>query len=219
MKVTKSVKYNYTLTEEILEEDIDGFISDAREGDYSWDYKYGSIGLRITKQYFKILQGKFDNNELEECMQCYHKLILFLLNSSAGNDKANFGYEDLLARISNNFDEFINNYFTCLVKTCSLEELSNRIAEYASKLHEYGFESDKNVLFEKLSREQLKELEQKLLNKTGGMTKKEEDKHGILYFLIDIAKKQKDKDKYMQLISKFDGILDSEIECLVEEYE
>lgn len=66
MKFTKTVKYNYELTEKTLKEDINKFIEDAREGDFLWDYKNRSIGLKIIKQYFRILQEKFDNNELEE---------------------------------------------------------------------------------------------------------------------------------------------------------
>lgn len=220
MKVTKTVKYNYKLTKETLEKDIYSFINDARKGNFYLDYRHGSIGLRIIKQYFKILQQKFDNNELEECMHCYHKLILFIFDSSVGNDKADFSYEDLLAKISNNFDKFIDNYFTCLVKTCNPEELSNKIMEYASKLQEYGFKSDKKVLLKNLNKEQLEELEQKLLLKVKGMTKKDEDKQDILHFLINLAEKQKDKNKYMQLINKFEGILDDEeIGYLREKYE
>ena len=51
MKLTKTVKYNYTLTEETLEKDIESFIKEARKGRYSWDYKYNSEGLKIIKQY------------------------------------------------------------------------------------------------------------------------------------------------------------------------
>ncbi|MBI2672377.1 hypothetical protein HYX16_05570 [Candidatus Woesearchaeota archaeon] len=219
MKVTKTVKYNYKLTEEILERDIDEFINEARKGCFSWDSKHANIGLRIIRQYFRILQEKFDNNKLKECLQCYHKLILFLFDSSTGKDKADFDYEDLLAKVSNNFDKFINNYFICLVKTCNIEELSEKIAEYASKLQEYGFESDKNILLENLNEEQLKELGERLLTKLNGITKKDKDKHYILYFLLDLVEKRKDKDKYMQLVNKFEGILDNEeVKYLREEY-
>jgi len=220
MKVTKTVKYNYNLTEETLEKDIDKFINESRKGYFSRDSKHSSIGLRTIRQYFRILQEKFENNKLEECMYCYHKLILFLFDSSIGNDKTNFGYDDLLAKISNNFDKFIKNYFICLLKNCNIKELSEKIAEYASKLQEYEFESDKNILLKNLNEEQLKELEQRLLSKISGMTKKDEDKHDILYFLVELAGKQKDKNKCMQLINKFEGILDSEeIEYLRDEYE
>ena len=65
MKVTKTIKYNYKLIEENLEKDIDSFINQARKGDFSWDSKYSGIGLKIIKQYFRILQEKFENNEFE----------------------------------------------------------------------------------------------------------------------------------------------------------
>ena len=63
MKLTKTVKYNYKLTEETLEKDIDEFISHARKGEFSWDYKYEGIGLKIIKQYFNILKEKYKNQE------------------------------------------------------------------------------------------------------------------------------------------------------------
>ena len=117
MRFTKTVKYNYTLTEETLEKDIEGFIGKARRGNYSWDYKYDGEGLKIIKQYFRILNDKFKNEEYQECKVCYEKLILFLFDASSGKDKADFGYEDLLARITNDFDKYIKNYFICLFYT------------------------------------------------------------------------------------------------------
>ncbi|MFW6233337.1 MAG: hypothetical protein ACOC3Z_01600 [Nanoarchaeota archaeon] len=83
MKITKTVKYNYKLTEETLEKDIESFIEEARKGVFFWDYKNNSIGLKIIKHYFKLLQEKFEKEEYEECKICYGKLILFLIDSSA----------------------------------------------------------------------------------------------------------------------------------------
>lgn len=220
MKLTKTVKYNYVLTEETLEKDIDKFISHARKGDFSWDYKYESIGLKIIKQYFRILQEKFKNQEYEECKINYEKLILFLIDASCGNDKADFGYEDLLAKITKEFDDYIRSYFMCLVKTCNIEELAERVSKYASHLDIYGFDSDKDILLNSLSKEQLNELEEKMLAKTSGMTKKDQDKHDIIYFLMNIAEVQEDKERYLKLCERFRGILDNkEFEYLKNEYE
>lgn len=217
MKLIKTIKYQ--LTKETLEKDIEKFISYARRGDFSWDNKFENEGLKIIKQYFKILKEKFDNNELQECKICYEKLILFLFDASRGDDKANFDYTDLLFKISSNFDNYINNYFICLIKTCGINELSERVSNYAAKLKDYGFESDKKTLFKLVKKEEFAKLEELMLKKIENMTKKDEDKQGILFFLISLAEMQKDKIKYFDLCKKFKGILDDkDLECLKEEY-
>ncbi|MFW5847133.1 MAG: hypothetical protein ACOCUU_03170, partial [Nanoarchaeota archaeon] len=189
MKVTKTVKYNYKLTEENLEKDIDRFIEEARKGFFNWDRKQGSLGLKIIKQYFKLLEKKFNNKEYEECKICYEKLILFLIDSSIGIDNVDLGYEDLLWQVDKNFDRFIKNYFICLVKTCEINELTEHIADYAIRIERagYGFDSDMKILIEELNEQTLKNLEQRLLVKTEGMTKKDEDKIDIIYFLMEMA--------------------------------
>lgn len=219
MKLTKKVKYHYKLTEETLEKDIDSFILESRKGKYSWDYKYNGEGLKIIKEYFKILKVKFENHEFQECKVCYEKLILFCIDSSVGNDKADFGYEDLLAKISSDFNSLVRNYFICLVKTCDNGELSDRIARYATKLEVYGFDSDKEVIIENLDELAMHNLEQRMLIKTEGMTKKDRDKQDILYFLIWLAEAKKDKQKYNNLCERFKGVLsDKEIVELKDEY-
>jgi len=156
------------------------------------DKMYQNEGLKIIKQYFKILNEKFKNNELEECKRCYHKLIPFLLVSSGGENDL-FDYNDLLAMLSKDFDDYIRNYFICLVKTCQIDELADKVFEYASALDIYGFDSDKEILLNNLNKEQLSQLEEKMLVKTQGMTKKDQDKQDVLYFLMDIAKHKKIK--------------------------
>ena len=42
------------------------------------------------------------------------------------------------------------------------------------------------------------------------MTKKDENKHKIIYFLMSIAKEQKDKNKYLELHKRFEDILPEE---------
>ena len=208
MKIKKVVKYNYELTEETLEKDIDKFIQNAKKGDYHMDKMYGNEGLKIIKQYLKILNEKFKNNELEECKNCYHKLIPFLLISSSADGDL-FDYNDMLAMLSKDFDDYVRNYFICLVKTCSIDELADKISEYASSLDVYGFDSDKEIMLNNLNKEQLNQLEEKMLVKTHGMTKKDEKKHEIVYFLMEIAQIQNDKEKYLELCEKFKGVLDN----------
>jgi len=218
MKLTKTVKYNYKLTEETLEKDIDKFIEHAKKGRYRMDRHYNSEGLKVIKQYFRILKEKFKNNELEECKRCYHKLIPFLLKASTG-DTDLFDYEDLLAKITEEFDDYVKNYFVCLVKTCDIDELAERVSKYASHLDTYGFDSDTEILLNNLSKEQLNQLEEKMLIKTEGMTKKDEDEQEIIYFLMSIAEAQEDKEKYLKLCERFRGILSNEeFEYLKNEY-
>jgi len=219
MKIKKVVKYNYELTEETLEKDIDKFIEKAKKGEYHMDKMYGNEGLKIVKQYLKILNEKYKNNEFEECKNCYHKLIPFLLISSSAEGDL-FDYNDMLAMLSKDFDDYIKDYFICLVKTCSIDELADKILEYASSLDVYGFDSDKEILLNNLSKEQLNQLEEKILAKTIGMTEKDRKKHDVIYFLMDIARTQNDKIKYMSLCDRFKGVLDNkEYEYLKGEYE
>ncbi|PIN90423.1 hypothetical protein COU57_03490 [Candidatus Pacearchaeota archaeon CG10_big_fil_rev_8_21_14_0_10_32_14] len=220
MKLTKTVKYHYHLTEKTLLEDIDKFISDARKGAFSWDYKFNSEGLKIIKQYFRILRDKFDNKEYEECKICYHKLILFLFDASLGKDDADFGYEDLLAKITDDFDKIIRNYFLSLVKTCDMDELAQRVSSYAAHMGDYGFESDIEILIGELDKEKLTELKEKILSEAEGMTKKDYDKQDMVYFLLSLAIERKDKTQYLFLCEKFKGILkDDELNDIKKEYD
>ena len=218
MKLTKTVKYNYKLTEGSLEKDIDKFIFEAKKGNYRMDRHYNGVGLRIIKQYFRILQEKFDNQEYEESKICYEKLIIFCFDASAGNNL--FDYEDLLAKSSNDFDKFVKNYFICLIKTCNNEELADRVSRYASHLNVYGFDSDKEILLENLNELEFKNLEERMLIKTEGMTKKDQDKQDIIHFLLSIAEIQENKEKYLRLCERFKSVLNhKEYEYLKGEYE
>jgi len=220
MKVTKVVKYKYKLTEETLEKDIESFIKDARIGIFFWDFRNNGEGLKIIKQYFRILKEKFENKKYEECKVCYGKLILFLIDSSVGEDEANFGYEDLIAKVDKDFDRFIKNYFVCLVKTCDLEELTERVSEYAVKSERagYWFQSGIKILIENLDENILNNLEQRMLIKTEGMTEKDEDKINIIHFLMEIAHMQENKEKYLELCERLRGVVpEEEIDYIVWE--
>lgn len=149
MKITKVVKYNYKLTEENLEKDIDKFIGYSKAGEFQMDRHYGYEGLKIIKQYFKLIQEKFNKGNFNECKKCYEKLVLFCFYASGENNL--FDYEDLLAKITKDFDVYIKNYFICLIKTCSTEELAESLSRYIQALDTYGFDSDKEI--ENLKRE------------------------------------------------------------------
>jgi len=63
MKIIK--KYEYKLSKETLDKDIEQFIKETRKGAYTQDYKYGMEGLKIIKQYFKLIQLEFDKGNSE----------------------------------------------------------------------------------------------------------------------------------------------------------
>lgn len=206
MKITKTVKYNYKLTEGTLEKDIDKFILDARRGDFGWDYKNGGEGLKIIKQYFRIIGEKFSKGDFEECNRCYKKLILFLFDSSVGRDEACFGYEDLLAKVSGNFDGFIEKYFVCLVKVCSVEELVGECLEYAISSDHYGFDSDSGTLLKTLSREELKKLIELMILRVREIEDKDERSY-FVWFIMEIVGGMKDKVRYFELCEEFRDVL------------
>jgi len=204
MKVTKIVKYNYRLTEESLEKDIDKFIYDLRMIGLNIN------GLRIIKQYFKLIGEKFVRDEFEECARCYKKLILFLFDNSTGMSEVDFGYEDLLAKVSDDFDNFVEKYFISLVKVYSNEELANECYDYIIKLGEYGFNSEGDVLIRYLERKKLDDLIGLLLLKTEGMDKGDEEKQDVIYFLIGLFEEMGEEEKRLKLCERFKWILPEE---------
>jgi hypothetical protein len=66
-------------------------------------------------------------------------------------------------------------------------------------LEDFEFDSDKKILLGCLDKEQLNQLEEKILARTLGMTKKDNDKQSIIYFLMSLAEMQKDREKYLNL--------------------
>ena len=220
MKVVKIVKYSYALTEKTLEKDIDKFISDTRKGVFGGDSKHRGEALKIIKQYFRFIQEKFEKKKFEECVKCYKKLILFLFDSSTGRDEADLGYEDLLSKVSKDFGDLIKKYFICLVEFYSDENLANECYDYIIKLKEYGFDSDKEILINHLERSKLNNLINLLLLKAEGMTQEDEDKQDVIYFLMEIFEELGEKEKYLNLCKRFEGVLSKkEVEYLKDGYE
>jgi len=59
-----------------------------------------------------------------------------------------------------------------------------------------------------------------MLIKTEGMNKKDEIKKDILFFIIGIVRERRQKEKYLELCNRFNGILDKEsMDYLISEYE
>jgi len=215
MKITK--KYVYQLTAETLDKDINLFIKDAEAGAYQMDYKYGMNGLRIIKQYFKLIEQEFEQGNYELCKICYPKLFTILFGE--GCQHSHFGYEDILGRSKLNFEKPIQNYFTCLIKLCSVEELFQEYVKYLNSKEDYYFEAAEVTIQEKLKAEDFLKFK-KLLEKEAETVQDEDyGKMDILTFLLDLAKKDRNKEEYEVLAQKFAPVLGEEYRELLNEYE
>ncbi|OYT32600.1 hypothetical protein DRJ22_03545 [Candidatus Woesearchaeota archaeon] len=217
MKIIK--KYEYKLTEDSLDKDIDKFIKEVRKGAYTWDYKYGMEGLRIIKQYFKLIQQEFNKENFGLCKACYKKLLFLLFEEGYKNNY--FGYEDIIGRSKLDFDKIIRQYFICLIKLHSVDELFNEFIEYLKKKQDYYFESAEKTIIEELGDEEFAKFKELLLSKAEKIEKKDYELHDILNFLIDIAKKkEKDEKKFLEFVERFGPVLGYDnVEAFLDDYE
>jgi len=217
MKIIK--KYDYKLTEGTLDKDIDKFIQEVRKGAFEWDYKYGMEGLRIIKQYFKLIQAEFDKGNFLLCKDCYKKLLYLLFDE--GYENSYFGYEDIIGRSKLDFDKIIRQYFICLIKLHNVQELFNEYIEYLKKKQEYYFESAEKTIIEELSHEDFAKFKDMLLLESKKIGKEDYGLHDVLNFLIDIAKKkEKDDKKFLELAEKFAPILRyNDVKEFLKDYE
>lgn len=217
MKIIK--KYEYKLTEKNLDKDIDQFIKEARRGAYTWDYKHGMEGLRIIKQYFKLIQQEFENDNFEICKSCYKKLLFLLFEE--GYKYSYFGYEDIIGRSKLHFNKIIKNYFFCLIKLHSVNDLFGEYLEYLKAKQDYYFEAAEKIIIEELNEKDFSTFKSLLLQKSEVIGKDNYELHDILTFLLDIAKeKEKDDKKFIELAEKFTPILGYEdVNQFMEDYE
>lgn len=202
MKIVK--KYEYKLTEETLDKDIDKFIKEARKGAFEWDYKYGMGGLRIIKQYFKIIQDEFDKGNFSLCKACYMKLLYLLFEE--GYKNSYFGYEDIVGRSNLDFEKIIRQYFICLIKLHSVDDLFHEFIEYLKKKQDYYFEAAEKTIVNELSEKDFAKFKELLLLEAETIGKEEYERHDVLTFLLDLAKK-KDEKEFLELVEKFAPVL------------
>ena len=198
MKIIKTC--SYVLTEESLEKDIDRFIRDAKNGAYQWDYKYEHEGLKTIKAYFRMIEEEFKKQNYDVARACYKKLMFLLLQ----NKYNYFDYEDIVGKL--NFDKFIANYFTCLLKIYNVEELFREYAEYLEVKEGYGFEADK-IIFAGLSGEDRQKFIIMAEKEAENVKDEEYGKYDLIYFLLEQAKAEKDRVKYDALCDKYEKLL------------
>lgn len=215
MRVVK--KYEYRLTEKTLNEDIDRFIEKARNGDYQFDYKYGMEGLKIIKQYFKILKKEFDTENYELCSVCYKKILLFLFEASSGEHNY-FDYEDLLGRAGLDFEDIVGKYIFLLIKTSSLDNFFEEYIIFMRGMEDYGFESINKTILDEFDEASLTRLEGLLIGKLKSFKEEEYWKYDLAYLLLDIYKKLKLKEKYIDACKTF-GYISEEFVEMTDEYD
>jgi len=213
MKIIK--KYEYKLNEETLEKDIDIFIRDAKKGAYQMDHRYGLEGLKQIKAYFRMIEEEFKKENIQIARVCYKKLMFLLLQS----EENYFDYEDIIGKL--NFEKFISNYFTCLVKICATEELFRDYLEYLNVKKEYYFEAAEKIITEELSDKDFAQFKELLLVEADKVKKDNYAMQDILTFLLDIAKKKEnDEKKFVELAEKFAPVLGyNNIKEFLEDYE
>jgi hypothetical protein len=193
MKIMKT----YSLSEKSLEKDIDKFVRDAMRGAYQYDYRHGQDGLKIIKAYFRLIDDEFKNQNFQTARACYEKLLFLLLQS----DDNYFDYEDIMSKF--NSEKIVGNYFKCLIKICSVNELFVEFIEYLKIKEDYYFESaEKNILSE-LSPEN-RERFMRLVEKESEKVKENDyELHDLIFFQLYYAKQKKDRKRYFQLCEKY----------------
>ena len=200
MKIIKT--YSYALTEKTLEEDIDHFIRDAKRGVYQYDYKYGQEGLKLIRAYFRMIEDEFKKQNYPVARNCYKKLIFLLLQTEYNY----LDYEDVLSKLSN-FEKRLEHYLTCLVKTCSTEELFQEYYAYCKINEVYDFLSAHQTIIASLSEDNLNVFTT-LVAKAAEILK--EDDYGLytlIYFLLDLAKHSNNREEYNALCKRYEKIV------------
>jgi hypothetical protein len=174
-----------------------GFIKEARKGAYQYDYKDGMEGLKIIKHYFKFIQKEFDPENYNLAKVAYKKLIFFLFET--GYDY--FNYEDIIDRSKLNFEKVMTNYFTCLIKLCTVKELFNEYFEYIKEKKEYYFEAADKTIIDQLNKDKFNIFESLVY-------KKDYYENDLIYFLLDLAKRRNDRAKYNSICDEFKDVID-----------
>lgn len=202
MKIIKT--YSYALSEKSLELDIDKFIRAAKSGNYQMDHRYGQEGLKIIKAYFRMIQEELNNKNYAVSRICYRKLMYLLLQSEYNY----FGYEDIVSKL--NFKKFIENYFICLTKLCTIDELFNEYAEYLKVSEDYYFESADKTIIQELPEASLNQFANIVAKVAENIREDNYAMHGLIYFQLVLAKQKKDKEAYYAICDKYKHIIDEE---------
>mgnify|MGYP001611996355 CR=1 FL=1 len=200
MKIKKT--YSYALTEETLEKDIDKFIRDAKHCAYQYDYKYQQEGLKLIRAYFRMIEDELKKQNYTVARNCYKKIIFLLLQTEYDY----FNYEDIVGKL--NFEKYMENYFTCLLKTCSIEELFQEYYEYCKINEVYGFESVHKTIIALLPEDGLNAFATAVTSAAEKVGEEDYGLHNLIYFLLDLAKHRNNRESYNTLCQHYEKIVD-----------
>ena len=195
MKIIKT----YVL-EKPLDKDVAGFIRDAKAGCYQWDQKYGGEGLKMIRHYFKFIQKEFDQENYALARTVYKKLIFMLCDTSKFDY---FNYTDIIDIGRLNFEKITGNYFTCLIKLCTVKELFEEYCEYVKAKEEYYFEAADKTIVDQLDKKSFRTFERMVYKKAKTLTKKDYYEMDLIYFLLYLARRGKDREKWNELCDEF----------------
>lgn len=194
--------YSYALTEETLEKDIDKFIRDAKHGAYQYDYKYQQEGLKLIRAYFRMIGDEFKKQNYIIARSCYKKLIFLLIQT----EHDYFNYEDMVGKLSN-FEKHLGNYFACLVKTCSTEELFQEYYMYCKINEVYDFLSAHQTIITLLPEDKLNTFATLVSKATENVKEEEYGPYTLIYFLLDLAKHRNNKEEYAAICKRYENIV------------
>jgi len=205
MKIIRS----YALSEKTIQKDIDKFMRDAKRGAYQYDYKYGQEGLKMLKAYFRMIEEEFKKQNYQVARECYKKLLLFLLQ----RDYDYFNYEDIMSKF--NAEKIVGNYFTCLIRLCTVQQLYTEFLEYLKVKEDYFFETVENTILN-LPDDKLNTFLSLVRKDAEKVTESDYALHDLIYFLLAYAKRAKNKKEYFALCERYAQIIGEEQK---EEYE
>ena len=133
------------------------------------------------------------------------KKLMFLLLQIEYNY---FDHEDIVGKLD--FEKFIVNYFICLIKLCSIEELFREYYEYLKIKEEYYFESVRKAFFTNLSEDTLKHFTKLVENGAENVREKDHAHYDYIYFPPDLAKFRKDRHTSNLLFKKYEKLVGEE---------
>jgi len=162
-----------------------------------------------------MIEDEFKKQSYQTARACYKKLMFLLLQSEYNY----FDYEDIVGKL--NFEKFLENYFICIIKSCSVEELFHEFIEYLKVKEDYYFPEAEKTILECLTTEQFAQFRILLEQKAKEIKHDDYAMQDILTFLLDIArKKEHNEEKFKELSMKFAPILGyGDLKQFLEDYE
>ena len=151
-----------------------------------------------------MIEEEYKNQNYKVARACYKKLMFLLLKS----EENYFDYEDIVGKLR--FENFLSEYFMCLIKTCSIKELFEEYIEYLRVKEEYYFESVHKTIFSNLLEDRLKVFKNLVEKEAEGIKEEEYWMYDLIGFLLDLARFRKDRAEFDRLCDKYNGFVDED---------